>query len=133
MKRGLKLSSTLDRLDWQFRRARLPDEEGTETRDSAAGSTRATGRPAAPRGGGTGNNMRARSMHRPTAARGSPMKRGLKHMTTVERMVSVLSRARLPDEEGTETRDPRAGRTRATGRARLPDEEGTETKKSPDQ
>src|SRR5437879_1758226 len=46
----------------------------------------------------------ATSGHPGTAARGSPMKRGLKLVNKTVATSSPGSRARLPDEEGTETR-----------------------------
>ena len=57
------------------------------------------------------------------------MKRGLKLMAESTSLCTIVRRARLPDEEGTETTAsgwaaaPHCGQSRA----RLPDEEGTET------
>ena len=60
------------------------------------------------------------------AARGSPMKRGLKLRCGSRMRRSISRRARLPDEEGTETSELLKKLKASVSRARLPDEEGTE-------
>ena len=84
-------------------RARLPDEKGTEILD--------------------------RRLHKcqcRMAARGSPMRRGLKSIGKPKSWETSHCRARLPDEKGTEMEKVRRLRDAAEGRARLPDEKGTE-------
>src|SRR5439155_51788 len=103
MKRGLKLTPRAGRAPGAACRARLPDEEGTETHELGRG--------------GALPDRRARL----------PDEEGTETVLEASRRAAQSSRARLPDEEGTETFRGCGYRGFGESRARLPDEEGTET------
>src|SRR2546426_12642593 len=110
MKMGLKYIGEGAGREIFSRRARLPDEEGTEI---FCNVTPPLVHELAARGSPMKRGLKFSDRNTLcelfSAARGSPMKRGLKSAGVLDHALSGLRRARLPDEEGTEIRRPRRG------------------------